>query len=148
MVKKAAVDSSVIVKWLNQENETNVEKADDLLESAYKGKMTLLVPELAKYEVGKALLMGKKLTSEQGVEALDLFYSLPLRFVSETNEMAKDTFQISIQAGITYCDASFVALAKQEEAVLVTDNPKHQAKIDGVKVVALADYDRAGRKVI
>ena len=40
----------------------------------------------------------------------------------------------------TYYDASFAALAKQERAVLVTANPKHQIKAAGLKVVALEDY--------
>ena len=41
---------------------------------------------------------------------------------------------------MTYYDASFIALAKQEDAILVTDNPKHQTKISGVKVVPLGEY--------
>jgi predicted nucleic acid-binding protein len=41
---------------------------------------------------------------------------------------------------MTYYDASFVALARIENAVLVTDNPKHQAKQLAVKVISLKDY--------
>ena len=48
--------------------------------------------------------------------------------------------EIAESAGITYYDASFMALAKQEKATLVTDNPKHQRKIQGIKVIALKNY--------
>lgn len=44
------------------------------------------------------------------------------------------------ETNITYYDASFIALAKLENAQLVTDNPKHQGKTTEVKVIALQDY--------
>ena len=106
----------------------------------HRKKVILLAPELAKYEVGNVLLMAKKLSKENGVEALDLFYSLPIQFIPEVLETASSTFAIGATWGITYYDASFGALAKQEGAVLITDNPKHQSKISGVKVVPLEKY--------
>lgn len=42
--------------------------------------------------------------------------------------------------GITYYDASFLSLAEQLGAVLVTENVKHQVKSSQVKVIPLKDY--------
>ena len=137
---KIVVDSSVILKWLYREDENHINQADLLLKNAVEKSVTLLAPELAKYEVGNVLLMAKKLSKENGVEVLDIFYSLLICFVPESKEIANETYIIGTQSGNTYYDASFAALAKQENAILITDNPKHQAKIGGVKVLPLEQY--------
>ena len=137
---KFVVDSSVIFKWLYRTDEKYLEQADRLLQDGYTNKIFLLVPELSKYEVGNVLLMAKKLDAERAKEALEIFYSLPVQFISETIELSRETYAIGNKSGITYYDASFAALAKQEEAVLITDNPKHQQKFPGVKVVSLKEY--------
>lgn len=142
---KIVPDSSVIVKWVNRDNELNLDKADKLLSDVQADKVELIAPELAKYEIGNALLK-KGLGGAQSFQSLGTAYSLPVRFITETEELANQTYQMAYKArqgnvsNFTYYDASFAALAKQEEAVLVTDNPKHQAKIAGIKVIPLSEY--------
>ena len=140
MAKKIVVDSSVILKWLYREDESFLAQADQLLQQTMDNGIKLLTPELAKYEIGNVLLKDKLLSQDEGHESLSVFYSLPIEFITETFELSKETFEIGIQSGMTYYDASFIALAKQEDAILVTDNPKHQTKISGVKVVPLGEY--------
>ena len=140
MIKKIVADSSVVLKWLYREDENLLTQADQLLQHALDGKVKLLVPELAKYEVGNVLLKAKQLSRDEGIESLSLFYALPVQFVPESFDLSKETYGMGIQSGMTYYDASFVALAKQEEAILVTDNPKHHKKISGVNVLPLGDY--------
>ena len=62
-MKTLVVDSSVIVKWLNQTKEQNLEQADKILNQARDGLVDLIAPELAKYEVGNVLT-----TKDVGVE--------------------------------------------------------------------------------
>jgi len=138
-MKPVVVDSSVTVKWINQIDEELVDKADKLLGDAQAGSVSLMAPELSKYEIGNALLK-KKLDLSMAYESLGTVYQLPMTFVPETEELAKQTYKIAVQSGITYYDASFVALAKQEDASLVTENIKHQGKPQGVKVTSLRDY--------
>ena len=138
-MKPVVVDSSVTVKWINQIDEELVDKADKLLGDAQAGSVSLIAPELSKYEIGNALLK-KKLDLSMAYESLGTVYQLPMTFVPETEELAKQTYKIAVQSGITYYDASFVALAKQEDASLVTENIKHQGKPQGVKVTSLRDY--------
>lgn len=54
--KPLVVDTSVIVKWLNQKDEPYLNQADKIFEDASKQKIEILAPELAKYEAGNALL--------------------------------------------------------------------------------------------
>ncbi|MBI4037418.1 type II toxin-antitoxin system VapC family toxin [Candidatus Curtissbacteria bacterium] len=138
-MKPVVVDSSVTVNWINQIDEELLDKADKLLGDAQAGEVSLIAPELSKYEIGNALLK-KKLDLSMAYESLGTVYQLPMTFIPETEELAEQTYKIAAKSGITYYDASFVALAQQEEASLVTENIKHQGKPQGVKVTSLRDY--------
>ena len=139
-MKKIIVDSSVIIKWLHKENERYLDQASKILEDVKNGTVTLLAPELAKYEVGNALLFGKKLSTDQAKIPLAAFYLLPIQFAVQSEQSAILTYEIAEKMKITYYDASFIALAHQENAVLITDNPKHQGKDNEIKVVPLSEY--------
>ena len=82
----------------------------------------------------------QKLDLPRAYESLGTVYQLPITFVPESEELVKDTYKIAQEAKITYYDASFIALAHQENATLVTDNPKHQEKAPEIKVVPLSEY--------
>ena len=138
-MRPTVVDSSVTVKWINQIDEKLLDQSDKLLKDAQSESVKLLAPELSKYEVGNALLK-KKLELPLAYESLGTIYQLPITFIPESEQLAKETYRIAQQIGITYYDASFLALAKQENAVLITDNPKHQGKTAEVKVKSLANY--------
>src|SRR3989344_1858162 len=138
--QKVIIDSSVILKWLSNDNEKYIDVADKILQDAQKGKIELLAPELAKYEVGNVLLYSKKLSPKQARIIFNKFYNLPLSFILESEKLANETYNIASKLGITYYDASFLSLAKQNEAILVTENIKHQGKTTEIKVISLADY--------
>ena len=134
------VDTSVIIKWLSLDNESYIDRANVILEDVQNQKIEVFTPELAKYEVGNALLFGKLLSPQQAKIALKEFFNLPIAFVAESVEVAVDTFSLASKLGITYYDASFLSLAKLYKATLVTENIKHQGKTKDIKVVALKDY--------
>lgn len=73
---------------------------------------------------------------------LSVLYAIPITFVSFDEELARETLEIAYANKITYYDASFIALAEQLGANLVTDNPKHQrvSKAVKIKIIALKDY--------
>lgn len=137
---KVVVDSSVIIKWLNQQNEKLLSQAESLFEDVQNKNIELLTPELAKYEIGNALLVAKKLAETEAKETLEFFFSLPITFIPETKELAETAYKIGQELSITYYDATFLSVAKQFEAVLVTDNIKHQGKTKDIKVIPLEEY--------
>lgn len=144
-MRKIVVDSSVLFKWINREDEQSLSKSDEIFDDLESGKINIIVPELAKYETENALLR-KTLTLPEALHSLVTIHNLPIEFVSETEGLAIETYKMAHEArergnkNFTYYDASFVALAKQEAATLVTANPKHRKKVEGVKVVTLEDY--------
>ncbi len=134
------IDTSVVVKWLNQDNEKYIDKADKILEDAKNYRVELWAPELVKYEIGNVLLYGKKITTRNIEHLFHIFYSLPINFIPENKELACNTFMLAQNLGITYYDASFLAVAKQYNATLVTEDLKHQGKSKQIKVKSLQDY--------
>lgn len=139
-MKTVVTDTSVFIKWLNQDNEQNIEKADKILQEVKAGKTQIFVPELIKYELGNVLLKGKQLAPNQAFVSLGTAYSLPVTFIADSEQQANDTYSLAYSHGLSYYDASFMSLAKNYNATLVTDNLKHQSKDSSIKVVALKDY--------
>lgn len=139
-MRTIVVDSSVFTKWLNQKDEIGLDKANLILEDTRDGKVELLAPELLKYEIGNVLLKSKKLTLQEANISLGTVFSLPITLISETENLSKQTFEIAYKNGITYYDATFLSLAKQYDATLVTDNVKDQGRSPEVKTVSLKDY--------
>ena len=137
---KIVVDTSVIIKWLSRDREESLTVADRLLSDTLDGKVELLAPELSKYEVGNVLLFSKKLSASQGSIVLTQFYSLPISFIAESDDLSKETYNLASKLSITYYDAAFMSLSKQYDAILVTENIKHQGKVSNIKVKALSDY--------
>src|SRR3989338_5679398 len=127
------VDSSIIVKWLNQTKEQNLRQADKILQDARRGEIELIAPELAKYEVGNVLIT-KGLTANEAETSLSILYAFPITFITESQDIAKQTYSLADRLRITYYDASFMSLAMQYNAILVTENIKHQGKDPKIKV--------------
>lgn len=134
------IDTSVLIKWLNQNREENLESADKILQDVKSGQVELIAPELVKYEMGNVLLKGKQLTPDQAFISLVTAYALPITFISESQESAGRTYLLAHDLGVTYYDASFLSLAKQYNAVLVTEDVKDQTREADVKVISLKDY--------
>lgn len=123
--KPVVVDTSVLVKWLNQKDELYLPQADKIFQDAREQKIEVLAPELSKYESGNAILY-KGMSLPESKASLTTLYAIPIKFVPLDEEVALDAMEIAHEAKITYYDASFVSLAKKIGATLVTDNPKHQ----------------------
>lgn len=134
-MKKVVLDASVIIKWFNQEK--GREAALDYLKKLQLGKVRIFLPELVKYELANALLKGKKPSFNSAGRILKIFYQLPLNFVTEDSQLANNSYKLAEKLKITYYDASFLALAKKVNGLLITANPRHQKKIRGVKVEAI-----------
>ncbi len=138
--KILVIDSSVALKWLYTTNEKHITQADLIIKKTQGNGTGLIMPELAHYEIGNALVY-KDLELPILLRLIERFYVLPIQFIPEDIDLAQLTIELAYNNKITYYDASFLALAKKFSADLVTDNPKHQIqKVYGVKVVLLKNY--------
>ncbi|SRR3989344_7792649 len=137
--KLLVIDTSVMVKWANSQNENDLNQAYKVLINAEKKKVELLAPELAKYEIGNALLNKKMLLPETKL-SLQTIYSLPIIFIPTNQESATETMEIAKENSITYYDAAFVQLAREKNATLVSANPKHHRQFKDIRVIDLKNY--------
>ncbi len=128
MEGRYTIDASIVVKWLNQNNEESTTQALSVLEGCYKGAYSLLAPELCIMEVSNALLRGKGLSGKKLEKAVDLLFIIPIQYVSLTQDRTQSSILISESSGMTFYDALYVAIALEHHAPLITANVKHQQK--------------------
>lgn len=138
-MKKIVVDNSVITKWLSSVKENNLEEADLLLTRATEHKLQLYAPEMCKYEAGNTILRGKALDIPQGIATLTAFYSLPITFLPENMTRMATTYALANEHKLTYYDATYLTLAKELGATLITAD-KEQASTKLVKTILISDY--------
>lgn len=137
--RKIVLDSSVIVKFLFAMGEDNLSQADALLADVENEEVLLAAPVLAKYEVGNVVRF-RKITEVEKLAIWDNFEQLPIKYIDLDFSEGRRAQNIAEILNITFYDAVFVELAERLKAVLVTANPKHQKKFEGVKVITLKDY--------
>ncbi|MBN1462423.1 MAG: type II toxin-antitoxin system VapC family toxin [Paludibacteraceae bacterium] len=139
MTKKVVIDTSVFAKWLVSEGEKYLDKADEILNDLETGKVTIFAPELSKYELGN-VFWKRSLDLSDTENVISTMYSIPITFISDNKDLTTASYKYATRLKITYYDAAFIALAEYLNAVLVSDNLKHQGKVEGIKVIGLKDY--------
>lgn len=140
MQAEFVIDASVIIKWLNKDRELLTEQAQDILKKAEERKIFLFTPDLAVYEVFNVLIRAKGLAGELLEQALDSFWKLPLSLFSTDKILSSTAAAISSKTGMTFYDASYVALALNNQQCLITNNSKDQDVVSEVPVISLADW--------
>lgn len=135
------IDTSVAIKWISQENELLLSQANLVLTDIRDNELEIFMPELTKYEVGNALRF-KKISPQEVIRSITAFYNIPVSFFSDNQETAIQTMKLAQEIDVTYYDASFIVLAKNLNAPLITANPKHHAKYKegDVTIIPLEQY--------
>lgn len=134
------VDTSVAVKWIDPKNEKHVSQAENLLDMAISGQIKLFSPDLIVYELLNALRKGKKTPSLQMKSDLSLFLNLPLVIIPYYENLLSEAARIAEDYQLTIYDATFLALAKINNATLVTENLKDQGRVKEVKVLNITGF--------
>ena len=83
--------------------------------------MEITVPALLYYEVANILLFGRSRPPvDEAAEALSDLYSIPLVVAAPAPDAADAALRLASQLGLSYYDASYVALAEELDCVLIT----------------------------
>jgi predicted nucleic acid-binding protein len=116
------VDASVAFKWLIPDAaEEDVLAAKALLVDHMEGRVTIAVPALLYYEVANILLSGRsKPPIGEAAEALRDLYSIPLAVAVPAPDTADEALRLASDHGLSYYDASYVALAETLDCTLIT----------------------------
>ncbi|GEM_PF-1458127 len=141
------IDASVVVKWLNRDNELYTEEAKDILITGVGGCLSLVVSDLTCHEVFNALIRGKKLKGAALKEALEAYFLFPLQIVQTNRQITSTAALIAERDLVTFYDAVYCAIAFQYSAALITANPKHQQSARGVQVIPLDQWFSFKQKI-
>jgi len=139
-LKRAVLDTSVIIKWFHEENEEDVEAALILRKAYADGFLTVSVPDLLFYEFANTLRYKNNLSFEDGIEKLRDLSSIGLEVHSMDWELTEAMFRLSLDRGLTIYDATYLALADRLSATLVTaDRSVFQKAKGGHSVMLLSE---------
>jgi predicted nucleic acid-binding protein len=116
------VDASVTFKWLVPDSaEEDVPAAKALLLDHMEGRARISIPALLYYEVGNILLFGRARPSvDEALESLTDLFSIPLEVVPPAPASATATLHLASLHGLSYYDATYVALAEMLDCPLIT----------------------------
>ncbi len=121
------LDASVILKWvLDAEAEPGHVAAHRLLERWQQGELNLLVPSLWLYEVGNVLCLKRPTDASEALAAL---CDLDLHEVALNRRLVQRTITLAQSHGLTFYDASYLAVAEDENAVLVTADARFYRRL-------------------
>lgn len=120
-------DASVILKWvLDSDDEPCREEANEILEGWTSRALEILVPTLWLYEVGNILCLKRPEDAEQILEKLR---ALELPEVVASRELIVETVAVSVGYTVTFYDASYLAVARLHDAVVVTADSRFVNKL-------------------
>jgi predicted nucleic acid-binding protein len=139
-VKTYVVDASIILKWvLGDDREADQSRALDLLAAWGDGTAEIAAPSLWQYEVGKFL--GRQL-GEEAMEKMGSLLKLGIRAVNLDENMIRRCFGWTKETGVTFYDASYLAVALEIGATLITADQRFARKMEEAnQICVLRDLD-------
>lgn len=134
------IDTSVVVKWYNENDEKYVIQARQILQDLRYNKISIIVSDLLSIELTNVFLKGKSLVPSEIITLLQNFFSLPL-IVKETSEsQLSRAAVIAYKNKITVYDALYIALAESLSCQLISDDQKAHGKLEDDTVLMLKKY--------
>jgi len=120
MAAKIVVDTSVLIKWFKRRNEELLKEARNLLREIEIHRVQVHLPALLLYEVGNILLLKTRLGLAAFDDAIGRLQGLPLQVAPPATPLLKRAVRLGREFGLTFYDASFLALALELDCPFVT----------------------------
>jgi len=120
-MKAIVIDSSATVAWVMEDERTPF--SEQLLEEIQSGACNPFIVPLFWYEFRNMLISNvkrKRITEEEAVSSMRYMRSLQI----EEREVPSDdvVLDLGLRHGLTGYDASYLALAIEEQAILATND--------------------------
>lgn len=121
------IDVSVIMKWvIGNAEEPDQQIAISLLKTWVANEVELFAPALWEYEAGNFL--GRELPQEAR-DKMQHLLNLNIATVDLSFEMFQNCFEWMAKKTVTFYDASYLAVALERQAILVTADAKFVEKM-------------------
>jgi predicted nucleic acid-binding protein len=137
-------DASVLLKWYLSEGEANRDQALLLFDRFRSGKVRILLPELAFYELGNRLVCLSETGWQLFADALDLLTDVVPFDDGDLKRIAQSVADLR-RGGlkkVTMVDCAYIHLARLAGTPLITaDRPQAAAaKSLGISGLLIGDY--------
>ncbi|MHB8859029.1 MAG: type II toxin-antitoxin system VapC family toxin [Thermoleophilia bacterium] len=136
-MRSAVLDTSVLIKWVHQEDEENLGEALLLRKAYLDGKLEIIIPDLAIYEFSNFLRFRSGLPAALMQRLLDDFWSLGISIFPVDRELSQRALHFASLYSLTVYDGAFVALSSLLETTLVTADRKLHVSVSGKEAVLL-----------
>lgn len=139
-MKKYILDTSVVIKWFNKYDESDLEKALNLRYEILESKCLITIPDLLFYELGNALKYGAHFSIKEIREAVNSVFEMEFDVKTIDKTVMERAIEIGFKHNVTIYDAYFLALSQTENKPFVTADYKFIERIKSFKnVIRLAD---------
>ncbi len=128
-MEKFVLDASIALKWFFPQ-EKNSDIARRILSETKRGKIRVIVPQIFFFEIVNVIKTKSKSTPNDVLEVIDKIFSLQLESEeADLHLLSKANFYAQ-KFGLSIYDASYVATAKINEAILITADEKMVKKVN------------------
>ena len=132
-------DASVILKWvLPRDQEPGWDRARRILDGFVLGELELAVPSLWYFEAGNTL--SRRFGASPGAGFLRWLWELALPEVPPAEGWGKTAVELVADHGVTFYDASYLAVAMTRGGTLVTADRVFVRKVGHQAGVVLLDH--------
>lgn len=133
------VDTSVVYKWFNSEEE-NIDQALKILEDHLRKQILITIPDIALYELANVLATKTTLTVKESVTTLKQLKKYNLNVLTANLTLLEKVIKLSKKHHTTVYDASYIVLAKEKRCDFITADSKLVSKVKLPFVKLLKDY--------
>ena len=118
------LDTSIIYKWITEEDTDIISPALKLLHKFRTGKENVSIPDIVLYELANALSTKTNLTFKEVEQAWNLFERFNLNIVAPTLKFIRKSIKFSRKYHVSVYDASYAVLAIEKKCILFTADAK------------------------
>jgi len=134
------LDTSVVLKWYNRENEEHVEESLSVLNDLREEKIAVVVPNLLIIELLNVFIKGKNIGSQEASNLISSFFELPIVNKEPTPAVVSRIPGLCKKHNLTSYDSLYLATAIEEDCKLISDDIRGHGKIFDGTVLLLKDY--------
>jgi len=138
------LDTSVILKWFSELEESDLDRALQLRQSMVAGTVSFVVPELLFYELANALRYNPNFSIKDVEQAVHSVFAMGLEVRGADEQVMGDAISLAFKHNLTLYDAYFLALSKKEGKPFITADYRFIGRVRGFReIIKLSDISEA-----
>lgn len=134
------VDTSVVLQWFHKSGELHHKEARRILDDLKTDRIRISIPDMLPLELLNVFIKGKGLSAEEANSTLKTLFELPIKIISIDLPILEESSKLMKEYNMASYDAYFLALAQNEECILISDDQKAHGQIKDGSVLMLEDY--------